>query len=70
MYIQTYDRTIGIEIGKKVGAKLDGEGISGLMASLAWNGVYFTKQYSYTNMILNPMFKLKAFLFGRDISRF
>lgn len=43
---------------------------SGFFGFLAWNGYYFSKQYSLSNMILNPMMKFKAMCFGRDISRF
>ena len=37
---------------------------------LAWHSYYFSKQYSWSNMILNPLMKFKAMCFGRDISRF
>jgi NADH:ubiquinone reductase (non-electrogenic) len=43
---------------------------SGLFGFLAWHSYYFSKQYSWSNMILNPLMKLKAMCFGRDISRF
>jgi hypothetical protein len=52
------------------GAAMGTNKISGAAAFLMWNGTYLTKQYSWANMVLNPMFKLKCFLFGRDISRF
>ena len=42
---------------------------SGFLSFLAWHGYYFSKQYSWGNIFLNPMFKLKSMLFGRDISR-
>ena len=51
-------------------ATLSGAGVSGFTAWLTWNGTYLTKQYSIKNMILNPMYKFKCMLFGRDISRF
>lgn len=43
---------------------------SGAAAFLIWRSVYLTKQLSYTNMILIPMYWLKQLVFGRDISRF
>ncbi|OEU12854.1 FAD/NAD(P)-binding domain-containing protein [Fragilariopsis cylindrus CCMP1102] len=43
---------------------------SGLAAFLQWRSVYLTKQLSYTNMILIPMYWFKQIVFGRDISRF
>jgi len=43
---------------------------SGVAAFLMWRSVYLTKQVSYTNMILIPMYWFKSFVFGRDISRF
>mmetsp|Transcript_11164 Transcript_11164/g.17252 ORF Transcript_11164/g.17252 Transcript_11164/m.17252 type:complete len:526 (+) Transcript_11164:26-1603(+) len=43
---------------------------SGVTAFLAWRSAYWTKQLSWTNMILIPMYWFKAMLFGRDISRF
>ena len=50
--------------------RVDGPAFRGLAAFSAWNGYYFTKQYSWANMILYPMYKLKSVLFGRDVSRF
>jgi hypothetical protein len=44
--------------------------LRGLVASLAYKGVYTSKQLSWQNMILVPMFWLKTCVFGRDISRF
>lgn len=43
---------------------------SGVAAFLAWRSAYWTKQLSWTNMVLIPMYWFKAMLFGRDISRF
>eukprot|EP00531_Pseudo-nitzschia_arenysensis_P001355 CAMPEP_0116138558 /NCGR_PEP_ID=MMETSP0329-20121206/12844_1 /TAXON_ID=697910 /ORGANISM="Pseudo-nitzschia arenysensis, Strain B593" /LENGTH=531 /DNA_ID=CAMNT_0003633545 /DNA_START=86 /DNA_END=1681 /DNA_ORIENTATION=- len=43
---------------------------SGVAAFLMWRSVYLTKQLSYTNMILIPMYWFKQLVFGRDISRF
>jgi len=44
--------------------------ISGFAAFLVWRSAYLTKQLSYTNMILIPMYWFKQIVFGRDISRF
>ena len=52
------------------GLKLSGSGLSGVAAWLTWNGTYLTKQLSLANLILNPLFKMKCLLFGRDVSRF
>jgi len=42
----------------------------GLVANLAWKSAYLTKQLSYSNMLLIPMYWFKAYTLGRDISRF
>ncbi|KAJ8606915.1 hypothetical protein CTAYLR_008620 [Chrysophaeum taylorii] len=47
-----------------------GPRISGFAAFVAWRGAYLSKQLSLANMILVPMYYVKTFLFGRDISRF
>eukprot|EP00965_Chrysotila_dentata_P157493 5202975-Pleurochrysis_carterae.AAC.4 len=39
-------------------------------AMFMWRGGYLSKQLSWTNMILVPMFWMKSMVFGRDISRF
>eukprot|EP01052_Picozoa_sp_SAG31_P002173 SAG31_NODE_74_length_27628_cov_18.235642_5_plen_215_part_00 len=44
--------------------------LRGLMASIVWRSVYTSKQLSWQNMILVPMFWFKSLVFGRDISRF
>ena len=44
--------------------------LSGVTGFAAWRGAYLSKQVSTANMILIPMFWLKSWLFGRDISRF
>ena len=44
--------------------------ISGFAAMLAWKGGYLSKQLSWQNMLLIPMFWFKSYVFGRDISRF
>lgn len=43
---------------------------SGLASFLMWRSAYWTKQLSWTNMILIPMYWFKQMIFGRDISRF
>ena len=44
--------------------------MTGFLAMLAWRGGYLSKQLSWTNMMLVPMFWFKSMVFGRDISRF
>mmetsp|Transcript_162 Transcript_162/g.178 ORF Transcript_162/g.178 Transcript_162/m.178 type:complete len:88 (+) Transcript_162:1-264(+) len=44
--------------------------MSGLVAFLTWRTTYLTKQLSWSNMMLIPMYWFKALVFGRDISRF
>mmetsp|Transcript_8731 Transcript_8731/g.36121 ORF Transcript_8731/g.36121 Transcript_8731/m.36121 type:complete len:101 (+) Transcript_8731:1651-1953(+) len=44
--------------------------LSGFAAFVAWRGAYLSKQLSWANMLLVPMFWFKSWLFGRDISRF
>lgn len=44
--------------------------MSGLVAFLTWRTTYLTKQLSWSNMILIPMYWFKTLVFGRDISRF
>jgi len=44
--------------------------ISGLAAFIMWRATYMTKQLSWSNMMLIPMYWFKAMVFGRDISRF
>ena len=45
-------------------------GYSGRIAWAMWAGAYLTKQVSYSNMFLIPLYWLKTAVFGRDISRF
>jgi NADH dehydrogenase FAD-containing subunit len=64
-----------INLGKKGLAdmskgELGGPTVSGLSAFLMWRGYYFSRQFSWANMILVPMFWFKSLVFGRDISRF
>ena len=47
-----------------------GPNITGFAAWAAWKAVYLTKQLSWSNMMLIPMYWFKAAAFGRDISRF
>jgi NADH dehydrogenase/NADH:ubiquinone reductase (non-electrogenic) len=44
--------------------------VTGVGAFITWRGAYWSKQLSWSNMILVPMFWFKTILFGRDISRF
>jgi NADH dehydrogenase FAD-containing subunit len=44
--------------------------MKGFLAFLLWRAAYWTEQVSIVNKILIPMYWFKAFLFGRDISRF
>lgn len=44
--------------------------ISGAAAFATWRTTYLTKQLSWSNMVLIPMYWFKALVFGRDISRF
>lgn len=44
--------------------------MSGFIAFLTWRTTYLTKQLSWSNMMLIPMYWFKALVFGRDISRF
>ncbi|CAJ1949219.1 unnamed protein product [Cylindrotheca closterium] len=43
---------------------------SGAAAFFMWRSAYWTKQLSWSNMILIPMYWFKQMVFGRDISRF
>lgn len=43
---------------------------SGAAAFFMWRSAYWTKQLSWNNMILIPMYWFKQMVFGRDISRF
>lgn len=45
-------------------------GLSGFVAFILWRAVYFSKQVSFTNMLLIPMYWFKSAVLGRDISRF
>lgn len=44
--------------------------MKGFMAWLSWRAAYLGKQTSWTNKMLIPMHWFKAWVFGRDISRF
>ena len=57
----------GVVDGHKAGAPVN---LTGLAAFVAWRGAYLSKQLSWTNMLLIPMFWFKSALLGRDISRF
>lgn len=44
--------------------------VQGFLAFLLWRSAYWTKQVSWINKVLIPMYWFKTMLFGRDISRF
>jgi len=44
--------------------------LTGWTAFLLWRAAYWTKSVSWANKILIPMYWLKSWIFGRDISRF
>eukprot|EP00592_Proboscia_alata_P016593 CAMPEP_0194396744 /NCGR_PEP_ID=MMETSP0174-20130528/125159_1 /TAXON_ID=216777 /ORGANISM="Proboscia alata, Strain PI-D3" /LENGTH=480 /DNA_ID=CAMNT_0039192845 /DNA_START=1993 /DNA_END=3435 /DNA_ORIENTATION=- len=44
--------------------------LSGFAAFVIWRTTYLTKQLSWSNMMLIPMYWFKTWVFGRDISRF
>lgn len=63
----------GLYDGSKVGVKgeeVDVPGMTGFVALLMWRFAYWGRQTSIENKILIPMYWLKSFFFGRDISRF
>lgn len=43
---------------------------SGIMSFVIWRSAYLGKQVSASNKMMIPIYWLKTFLFGRDISRF
>jgi len=65
---------VGLGAGQAVAdmtkADMAGPPITGLLAFIMWRGYYFSRQFSWSNMILVPMFWFKSAVFGRDISRF
>jgi len=66
-----YNRGGLVSLGMLGGvADVYGSKQKGLVANLAWKSAYLTKQLSYSNMMLIPMYWFKAYAFGRDISRF
>ena len=56
-----------LDLGK---AQQGAPGITGVAAAAVWKGAYWTKQLSWANMMLIPMYWFKTLMFGRDISRF
>lgn len=44
--------------------------LQGSSAWLAWRGAYWSRQVSWKNRILIPMYWMKAHIMGRDISKF
>ncbi len=57
------------ESGKKV-QPIALPNITGISAFIIWRSAYWTLNVSITNKILIPMYWFKAWIFGRDISRF
>ncbi len=63
----------GIYDGSKVGAKgeeMDVPQLTGFVALVMWRFAYWGRQTSIENKILIPLYWIKSFLFGRDVSRF
>ena len=73
----------GAEIGTKAGVvdmtkvtelqfggEVEGPKLTGIAALISWRSYYFSRQFSWSNMILVPMFWFKSLVFGRDLSRF
>ena len=63
----------GLYDGSKFG--VEGEeiklpGMTGFLALLMWRSVYWGRQVGIENKILIPLYWMKTFLFGRDVSRF
>jgi NADH dehydrogenase FAD-containing subunit len=50
--------------------QIDTPPVHGLLAFVLWRSAYWTKQVSFVNKILIPMYWFKCMIFGRDISRF
>ena len=44
--------------------------LTGWAAFVTWRAAYLSKQLSWSNMMLVPMFWFKSMVFGRDVSRF
>ena len=63
----------GLYDGSKVGSKgeeIDVPGMTGFFALLMWRFAYWGRQTSIENKILIPMYWIKSYFFGRDVSRF
>jgi NADH dehydrogenase FAD-containing subunit len=43
---------------------------SGFLTWIIWNAAYLTKLVSVKNKLMIPLYWFKAFVFGRDVSRF
>lgn len=59
----------GHGIGPK-GHEIDVPGLKGFVALLLWRFAYWGRQTSIENKILIPIYWMKSFFFGRDVSRF
>jgi len=60
----------GSHVGDPYGFKGMLPNMKGFAAWLAWRSAYWGKQVSLANKLLIPMYWLKSWAFGRDISRF
>ena len=63
----------GIYDGSALGGYLSSANFvkfQGIFAWIAWRSAYWGKQISVSNKLLIPAYWLKAYVFGRDISRF
>jgi NADH dehydrogenase FAD-containing subunit len=63
----------GLYDGSKVGIKgeeISVPGMTGFLALLMWRFAYWGRQTSLENKILIPLYWLKSYVFGRDVSRF
>lgn len=63
----------GLYDGSKVGVKgeeISVPGMTGFVALLMWRFAYWGRQTSVENKILIPLYWLKSYIFGRDVSRF
>ena len=58
------------EVGKSKTDTPRPPALTGFMALLLWRFAYWGRQTSIVNKILIPMYWFKAFVFGRDISRY
>jgi NADH dehydrogenase FAD-containing subunit len=60
----------GVYDGSTAGTSWMPKALQGLSAFFLWRFAYWGRQTSITNKILIPMYWFKAFIFGRDTSRY